>query len=169
MAIIQYAQDRSLREAFYRAFRARGCEPEFDNQPIVEEILRLRQEQAQLVGFDSYADLSIDAKMAESVDAVLALLDQLETAARPAALREIGELLEFARTYSDADDTPAAVEPLAPWDVAYFAERLSEHRFGYDAEALRDYFQLPRVLDGLFELVSNLYGVTIRELSLIHI
>lgn len=163
MAIIQYAQDRSLREAFYRAFRARGCEPEFDNQSIVEEILRLRQEQAQLVGFDSYADLSIDAKMAESVDAVLALLDQLETAARPAALREIGELLEFARTYSDADDTPAAVEPLAPWDVAYFAERLSEHRFGYDAEALRDYFQLPRVLDGLFELVSNLYGVTIRE------
>lgn len=160
MAIIQYAEDRSLRESFYRAFRKRGCEAEFDNQPIVEEILRLRQEQAGLVGFENYAQLSIDAKMADSVESVHALLNQLERAARPAAEREIAELAAFAKT-----DTTGGLEgdELAPWDIAYYSERLSEHRFGYDAEALRDFFQLPLVLKGLFELVTNLYGVEIRE------
>jgi len=156
MAIIQYAQDRDLREEFYRAFRRRGCDTQFDNQPIVEEILRLRQEQAQLVGFKNYADLSIDAKMAPTVASVWELLDKLEAAAKPAAERELAELSKFASTGLDA---PA----LAPWDMAFYSERLSEDRFGYDAEALREYFQLPLVLKGLFELVTSLYGVEIVE------
>ena len=156
MAIIQYAQDRSLREEFYRAFRRRGCDAQYDNQPIVVEILQLRQEQAQLVGFDNYADLSIDAKMAPSVTSVWELLDKLEQAARPAAQRELEELTKFAGT--GLEDSA-----LAPWDVAFYSERLSEDRFGYDAEALRDYFQLPLVLKGLFELVTSLYGVEIVE------
>jgi len=156
MAVVQYGEDASLREEFYRAFRDRGTSSGHDNRPILEEILRLRQEEARLVGFDHYADLSIDAKMASSVDAVWALLDELENAARPVAEQEF----EALATYSATMDTTSP-EP-APWDVAYLAERLRKERYDYDSEALRSYFQMPRVFDGLFRLTERLYGLEIR-------
>ncbi|MEM7219155.1 MAG: M3 family metallopeptidase [Pseudomonadota bacterium] len=158
MAVIQHGQHRGLRERFYRAFRSRGTSAEFDNREILQNILRLRQEKAQLVGFDHYAALSIDSKMAESTDAVWALLGELEQAARPAAEREYAEL----RAFMTANGAEGADAP-EPWDVGFWAERLQEDRYAYDAEALREYFQLPRVLDGLFELVQTLYGVEITE------
>lgn len=158
LAVIEYAADRSLREEFYRAFRARGTAEGLDNRPVVAEMLRLRQEEARLLGFDSYAERSIDAKMAPSVDAVWSLIEELELAARPAAERELEALQAFRARQEGAD-----AGELAPWDVPYFAEKLREAEFHYDAEALRDYFQMPRVMDGLFELVERLYGVSVRR------
>ncbi|HEX7037998.1 MAG TPA: M3 family metallopeptidase [Pseudomonadales bacterium] len=158
-AVLEHAQDRSLREELYRAFRSRGTRADLDNRPVLEEMLRLRQEQARLVGFPNYAARSIDAKMAPSVDAVWALLEEIERAARPVAERELAELKAFMASRGAAE-----VEDLAPWDVPYWSERLREARYAYDSEALREYFQLPKVMDGLFSLVETLYGVAIRRL-----
>jgi len=143
LGILQHATDRTLREEMYRAFRTRGVSDGLDNRPIVKEILELRQELAKLVGFDSYADLSLDAKMAPSTAAVWGLLDELEAAAR-----------------RQGDGNPTTLEP---WDLPFWSERQQEALFSYDAEALRDYFQLPKVLGGLFDLTTKLYGVEISE------
>ncbi len=156
MAIAQHATDRALREEMYRKFRARGQSGEFDNLPVLTEILELRQEQSKLVGFDTYAELSVDSKMAPSTSAVWDLLNELETAARPVALTEMETLTAFMNSQG------VEGEP-QPWDIAFWAERQQEALYSYDAEALRDYFQLPRVLDGLYTLISTLYGVEIRE------
>ena len=159
-AVIEHAGDRGLREQFYRAFRARGTSAELDNRPVLEEMLRLRQEQSRLVGFTSYAERSIDAKMAPSVEAVWSLLDDLEAAARPVAERELAALVDFMRRSGAVE-----AEDPQPWDTAYFSERLREAEYDYDAEHLREYFQMPRVMDGLFALVEKLYGVAIRRLE----
>ena len=160
LAVIQHATHRGLRERFYRAFRARGMTDGFDNRPVLQDILRLRQEQAALVGFASYAERSIDAKMAPSPAAVWALLDRLEAAARPAAEREYAALKDFMAAAGAVE----AADP-QPWDIAFWSERQREQRYSYDAEALRDYFQMPRVLDGLFTLIHKLYDVEIRRVT----
>jgi oligopeptidase A len=158
MAVIQDGRHRGLRERFYRAFRARGRSGEFDNRPVLEEILRLRQEQAALVGFASHAERSIDAKMAPSPASVWDLLGRLEQAARPAADREFAALKSFMRSAG----APEAADP-QPWDIAFWSERQREALYSYDAESLREYFQMPRVMDGLFSLVRKLYDVEIRR------
>ena len=159
LAVTEHAEDRTLRESFYRAFRARGTTAGLDNRPVLEEMLRLRQEQSRLVGFDNYAERSIDAKMAPSVDAVWSLLDDLERAARPVAERELETLRAFTRR------TEPGLDRLEPRDIAYCSERLRQAEYGYDGERLRDYFQLPRVMEGLFSLVEKLYGVAVRRLD----
>jgi len=158
LGILQHATDRTLREEMYRAFRTRGVSDGLDNRPIVKEILELRQELAKLVGFDSYADLSLDAKMAPSTAAVWGLLDELEAAARPVAAAELEALAAFVASQGDGNPTT-----LEPWDLPFWSERQQEALFSYDAEALRDYFQLPKVLGGLFDLTTKLYGVEISE------
>ena len=159
-AVLQHATDRSLREEFYRAFRARGTTPEFDNREILTEIIQLRQEQAALVGFATFADLSLAAKMAPDTDAVWELLGKLETAARPAAEREYSDLVDLMR----AEGAVEAENP-QPWDTAFWMEKLRNKNYDYDSEALREYFQMPRVLDGLFALTKKLYGVEIRRIQ----
>jgi len=160
LGVMQHAQSRSLRERFYRAFRSRGTSGGRDNRPVLEEILRLRQEESRLVGFDCYADYSIDAKMAPDTDAVWQLFDELEQAARPVAEQEYEMLKAFmARRGAEYAQTPA------PWDIAYWTEQLREETYDYDAEKLRAYFQMPRVLDGLFALVQKLYGVDIVRVA----
>ena len=158
VAIIQNAKERSLREEIYRAYRARGTAAEFDNRPIVDEILKLRQELATLLGFAHYAAFSVDDKMAPSVQAVWDLFDQLESAARPAAEREYAELRRFM-----GDQGAAEAEDPQAWDIAFWTERLQETRYGYDEERLRNYFQMPKVFDGLFALVERLYGLRVRR------
>ena len=157
-SLVTYAQDAGVREQFYRAYKARGTDAELDNRPVLEEILSLRQEMAALVGFPNYVEYSLDAKMADSPAAVWGLMDRLETAAKPAARRELAELASFAKESGGSGE-------LAPWDVAYWAEKLELARFGYDNEALRSYFQLPIVLSGLFELTGKLYGATFTPVS----
>lgn len=158
LGIMQHATNRALREEMYRAFRSRGVQAELDNRPVLKEILELRQEQAQLVGFANYAELSLDAKMAPSTDAVWELLEKIENAARPVAETELRALSAFM-----AEQGAEGADDLAPWDVPFWSERQQEALFSYDAEALRDYFQLPKVLAGLFDLITKLYGVEITE------
>jgi len=158
MAVIQQGRHRGLRERFYRAFRARGMAADFDNRPVLEEILALRQEQAALVGFASHAERSVDAKMAPSPASVWALLERLEVAARPAAEREFAALQAFMAAAGAAE----AASP-EPWDIPFWSERQREALYDYDAEALREYFQMPRVLDALFRLVHKLYDMEIRR------
>ncbi|MCC6623438.1 MAG: M3 family metallopeptidase [Deltaproteobacteria bacterium] len=158
MPFLEHADARALRETVYRAYvgRAGPETPELDNAPRILEMLALRREQARALGFATFAELSLAAKMAPSVEAVERLLGDLHAASRPAALRELDELTTFAQAHGHEG-------ALALWDAAYWARRLREARFAYSDEDLRPYFPLDQVLSGLFGLVKRLFGVTIRR------
>jgi len=149
---MQHAQDRSRREQLYRAYISRAAET---NAAVIERILRLRQDQAELLGYTNYAELSLASKMAGSVAEVDQLLDQLAVAARPIAKHEHAELHDFARAHGHDGE-------LRHWDITFWAERLREQRFAFTDEQLRPYFPLPRVLDGLFGLIQRLFAVRIE-------
>lgn len=154
LAVMMHADQQSLRREFYTAWVTRASdsgESKWNNTPLIEEILRLRAEVAELVGFETFAQYSLATKMADSVQEVHDFLTQLAEYSRPVARREFEQLEAFAG------------RSLEPWDVAYYAERLKRERFAVSEEALRPYFPVPRVLDGLFELASKLYGVRIEE------
>ncbi|MEZ6039071.1 MAG: M3 family metallopeptidase [Planctomycetaceae bacterium] len=153
---MEHCQNRDLREKVFRAYISRASTGETDNCPLIVRILALRKEQAALLGFASYADLSLSRKMAASVDAVQQMFDQLYDASYEAAKEELAELNQFAAA-------SGAVTPLAHWDIAYWAERLREKRFSFTDEELRPYFSLERVLDGLFGLCHRLFGITVRQ------
>ncbi|ELR96986.1 M3 family metallopeptidase [Gloeocapsa sp. PCC 73106] len=147
---LKYADNSELRAKVYKAFISRASEGELDNNPIVDRILELRQEKAQLLGFTTYAELSLARKMAPDVEAVERLLEELRQVSYPAALKELEELKTFAQT-----------EALKPWDVSYWAEKQREAQFAFTEEELRPYFPLPQVLNGLFELAQRLFSITI--------
>ncbi len=155
VAIVTDAKSPELRQAFYRAWSTRASDQgptpaRFDNTQVMEDLLRLRHETAQLLGFPNYAAYALATRMAKSVDEVLAFLRKLAVAARPAALRDLAELEEFAGRKLDA------------WDVTYYSERLQEERYSISQEELREYFALPRVLEGLFGVIERLFLVKIR-------
>ncbi len=154
---MQHGRRRDLREQLYRAFVTRASSGAHDNTPLMERTLRLRREQAALLGFGSYAELSLASKMARGVGAVEGLLEELRQASFDAALQDLEELRALAREAGapEADD-------FKNWDVAFWAERLREQRYAYSDEALRPYFPLPRVLEGLFALAARLFGVRVR-------
>ena len=154
---LEHAERRDLREDLYRAYVGRAGpegDPAHDNTSRILDILRLRKEQAALLGFEDYAAFSLDAKMAPSVAAVLHLLSALHGKSKAAAEREMAELTAFAAEKGEAG-------PMALWDVGYWARRLREAQFSYSDEDLKPFFPLPAVLDGAFSLVSQLFGVTI--------
>jgi len=153
----QHGRRRDLRERLYRAYVTRASSGELDNTPLIRRILELRREEASLLGFGSFAELSLASKMAPSVAAVETMLEELRTASFPAAERDLDELRALAERAGAGE-----AADLKPWDVAFWAERLREQRFAYTDEELRPYFPLPRVLDGLFALVGRLFGLTIR-------
>lgn len=159
LAIMTYADDRSLREELYRAYTTRASDQsehtEFDNSAIMQEILALRQEMAQLLGFNNYAEYSLASKMAPNVEAVQQFLVELAEHALTPALAEIAELKAMAQ--SDG------IETLQPWDTTYYSEKLKQQRFNLSQEALKPYFPVPRILQGLFQIVNRLYGVQIIE------
>ncbi len=157
-AVMVYADDRDLRALVYRAMQTRASDqgPEagrFDNSDRIAAILALRREAAQLLGFRSYAERSLVVKMAADVEAVMGLLTDLATRARPRAEAEWRELQDFAKSLG--------LDHVAPWDVAYLSEKLRRARHAVDQAELRRYFPLPKVLEGLFALIQALYGVTI--------
>jgi oligopeptidase A len=153
---MQHCKRRDLRETVYKAYIGRASDGELDNKPLIEQILKLRQEKAALLGFDSFAQLSLARKMAPTVDAVATLLEELRAASYPAAQQELEDLKMFATQQGavEADD-------LKHWDISFWSERQREARFAFNAEELRPYFPLPQVLDGLFGLAKRLFGVTI--------
>lgn len=151
---LQHSRRRDLREQVYRAFITRAASGDLDNQPLIERTLELRQQVAEILGYDTYADLSIARKMAPSVAAIEQLMEELRSASYDAATRELQELTDFARDRGFTAD-------LKQWDVPFWSERMREELYGLNDEELRPYFPLPQVLDGLFALAKRLFGITI--------
>jgi oligopeptidase A len=147
---MQHATNRELREQIYKAFITRAASGDLDNHPLIDRILELRQEKAKLLGFNSYAELSLARKMAPSVEAVETLLEELRSVSYPAAVQELAQLKNFAQ-----------IDDLKHWDTTFWAERQREAKFDFNAEELRPYFPLPQVLEGLFSLAKRIFGVTI--------
>ena len=153
---MQHSTRRDLREKLYKANISRASSGDLDNTPLVERILQLRQEKAQLLGFNSFAEVSLATKMAPNVEAVEALLEELRGASYDAAVQDLEALKAFAATKGAAE-----AHDLKHWDISFWAERQREEKFAFSAEELRPYFPLPQVLDGLFGLVKRLFGVTV--------
>lgn len=156
MPFLKFSQRRDLRETVYRAQVSRASSGALDNRPLIERILTLKREQAQRLGYTCWAEVSLATKMAGSVAEVEQLLEELRAAALPAAQREIEELQACARRHG----APEA-EELKPWDVSYWAEVLRRETFELDAEALRPWFPLEQVLQGLFGLCQRLFDIRI--------
>ncbi|RMG36244.1 MAG: M3 family peptidase, partial [Planctomycetota bacterium] len=152
---LQHCRRRELREQVYRAYVTRASAPPHDNTPLIPEILRRRREKARLLGFRTYAEVSVESKMVPSVERVFEFLEELRSASWQPAHTEFDELTDIARRHD-------AELPLKHWDVAFWSERLREERFEFTDEQLRPYFPLDRVLDGLFALVEDLFGIRVR-------
>ena len=157
LPFLTHATNRQLRETVYKAHVSRASNGDLDNRGLIEEILTLRREQAERLGYTHWADLSLASKMADDVPAVEALLEELRAAAYPAAQQELADLRACAQRHGahEAGD-------LAPWDLPFWSEKLRKERFDLDQEALRPWFPLPQVLDGLFGLCKRLFKVDIR-------
>lgn len=160
IAISTHADNRQIREEMYTAFTTRasdqgGHDLKFDNTGIIAEILACRTELAQLLGYRSYAEVSVARKMAKSVDRVNDFLADLATLAVPAAQAEFAELSEFSRQEH-------GISELKAWDIAYYSEKLRKRNFDISQEELRPYFPLAKVQEGLFAIASRIYGIEIR-------
>jgi len=154
---LEHSRRPELREKLYRAYVTRASSGDADNGPLIERILTLRRDKARLLGYPSFAEVSLAAKMAPDVPAVEKLLTELRGAAVSRARSENTELTEYARRKMGN----ASLE-LKLWDVSFWAERLREERYAYTDEELRPYFAMPRVLEGLFDTAKRLFGVTVR-------
>jgi len=161
-AVMTYADDRALREEVYAAYCTRASDQgpnagQFNNGPVMEEILDLRQELARLLGYANYAELSLATKMAESSEQVLNFLRDLAQRSKPFAQRDLNQLKAFA--------AEQGVTNLKSWDTGYFAEKLRQARYSLSQEELRAYFPVDKVLSGLFAVVQKLYGIEISEIK----
>jgi oligopeptidase A len=155
--LMQYAENRDLRENLYRAHVTRASEvgdPELDNTSIIVRELRLRQEKARLLGYESFAEFSLVPKMAESPEAALDFLNDLAAKALPHARRDYAELEEFARA-------ELGIHELQAWDIAFASERLRAKRYAFSDFEVKRYFPEPQVLEGMFRVVETLYGIRI--------
>jgi oligopeptidase A len=161
LAVMQFANDRALREKVYAANAKRASEfgkPEQDNGPLIARILALREELATLMEYADYASLSMVPKMAEKPEDVLRFLDQLRDRAKPFGERDMRELTAFAKQ-------ELGLDALEAWDIAYASERLREHRYSFSQQEVKSYFPEAKVLEGLFRVVGQLFSVQIRRRS----
>lgn len=154
---ITYLDNANIREQLWRAYNTRATKEPTDNRPLIAQILRLRREQATLLGYPTFADLVLHDRMARTAAQARAFIHQLEERTRPYALKEDAELLAFRRTL-EGPEAP----PLQPWDVAYYAEKQRRARYHFDEEALRPYLSVDSVLEGMFEIARRLYGVRVE-------
>lgn len=159
--VMQYAHNRALRQKLYDAYVKRASEfglAEHDNTAIIREKLQLTREEAQLLGFANFAELSLYTKMAESPQQVIAFLRDLAARAKPFAAQDRAELEAFARGELGLDELQA-------WDIAYAAEKLRVARYAFSEQEVKQYFPESKVLPGLFGVVNTLYGVDVRDSS----
>ncbi|MGB3619651.1 MAG: M3 family metallopeptidase, partial [Catalinimonas sp.] len=155
---ITYADSRERRRELMHAYGRRAFGGEHDNQPVIRELVGLRHERAQLLGYASHADFVLEQRMAESPGRVHDFLEELLNHARPAGEREIAELSAYARTHGGPD-------ALERWDHAYWAEKLKKERYAIDDELLKPYFNLERVIDGAFGVAGRLFGLRFRPVE----
>ncbi len=160
--VMQYADNRDLRARMYRAYATRAAEfqdgsskPEWDNTPVMQRILELRQEDARMLGFANFAEVSLAPKMADTPEQVLAFLRELAAKARPFAEKDIGELRAFA-------SEELAIADFQPWDAAYASEKLLQKRYAFSEQEVKQYFTEPRVLAGLFTVIESLFNVRVK-------
>ena len=163
MPVVTYADNRELRRELYEAFATRASDQgpdagRFDNSAIMDEMLALRHEMAGLLGYTNYAELSLATKMARSTDEVMDFLHDLAGRARKQGERELEELRAYAREHH-------GVSELEAWDMAYYSEKLRQHRYSISQEALKPWFPETRVIPGMFEVIGRVFGVQIRESS----
>ena len=160
LAVMTHADDRSLRETLYRAYVTRASEfdehtnskgESLNNADIMSQILQLREQKANLLGFANYAEVSLSTKMADSVTEVETFLRDLAAQATPAAEQDLAQLQKVANDYD--------IDELQPWDSAYIAEKVKQSEFSLSQEEIRPYFPLPKVVSGLFAIVERLYGI----------
>ncbi len=155
---LTYLDDRDLREELYRAYYGRAASGALDNGPLVKEVLRLRARQARLLGYESFPEFVLEPRMARTAERARSFVSDLEERTRPAFQREMAELEGF-RKEREGENAPK----VEPWDLAYYAEKLRRERFDFDEEALRPYFEVGRVMNGLFTVAERLYGIAIEE------
>jgi peptidyl-dipeptidase Dcp len=154
IGFMKYSTRRDLREKLYMAYNTKSVKGgDYDNQQNVQQIVNLRLEIANLLGYKSYSDYVLKNRMAKSADAVFALLDQLATAFNPLARKEVEEVQLFAR---QMEGTPIEIQP---WDWSFYADKLKDHRFELNDEMTRPYFELENVKKGVFGLATDLYGL----------
>ncbi len=163
LPVMQTATSSALRERLYRAHVTRASEQseleqrdKLDNSPVIRDILALRQEEAQLLGYANHAEVSLATKMAPSPDEVLRFLRELAQRARPYAQRDVAQMRAFAAEH-------LGLAHPQPWDWTFIAERLKEHRYAFSEQEVKRYFTAPKVLAGLFAIVENLFEVHITE------
>ncbi|HYW58811.1 MAG TPA: M3 family metallopeptidase [Polaromonas sp.] len=161
LPVMQFADSSALRETLYRAYSTRASDqspPEFsrfDNSAVMQEILALRLEEAQLLGYRNFGEVSVVAKMADSPEQVISFLRDLGQRARPYGVKDVADLREFAASQLGLKD-------LQPWDYAYVSEKLKEARYAFSEQEVKQYFTAPKVLAGLFKIVETLFEVAIR-------
>jgi oligopeptidase A len=160
--VMQYADNRELRARLYRAYATRAAEfhdgsskPEWDNTPLINRMLELRREDAQMLGFNNFAEVSLAAKMADTPAQVMAFLRELAAKAKPFAAKDIAELRAFARDELGLAD-------FQPWDAAYASEKLLQARYAFSEQEVKQYFTEPKVLGGLFKVIESLFAVKVK-------
>jgi oligopeptidase A len=156
--VLQYAQNRALRETMYRAFATRASEfgkVEWDNTALISQILKLRLEAAKLLGFANYAELSLATKMAESAQHVNEFLQNLAVKAKPYALKDKIELEDYA--------LKLGINDMQAWDVAYASEKLREEKYAFSDLEVKQYFPESKVLAGLFKVIETIFGVFVSK------
>jgi oligopeptidase A len=158
MPVMQYADNRALREKMYRAYGTRASEfgkPDWDNTALMDEIIGLRGEEASLLGFANFGELSLATKMADSPQQVAEFMRELAQRARPFAEKDLDELRGFARA-------ELGLHELQSWDIGYASEKLREQRYAFSEQEVKQYFPEDAVLPGMFKLVETLYGLQIK-------
>jgi len=163
IAIMKYAENRDLRHQFYVAYTTRASETgpdacKFDNTSVILELLMLKEEVSRLLGFQNYAEYSLETKMANSPDQVKDFLRDLAKKSKPFAEKEVSELKQFAREHCYLDDLKA-------WDVAFVSEKLQQEKYAFNEEVLRPYFPFDKVLSGMFGVIEKIYGMHVTELN----
>ncbi len=160
--VMQYADNRELRARMYRAYATRAAEfhdgsskPEWDNTPIIQRMLELRVEDAKMLGFNNFAEVSLAPKMADTPAQVLAFLRELAAKAKPFAEKDIAELRAFAKDELGLTD-------FQPWDAAYVSEKLLQKRYAFSEQEVKQYFTEPKVLGGLFKVIESLFNVKVK-------
>jgi len=156
LPIMQFAHSSALREKLYRAYVTRASDDTQDNTTCVQEILALRHEEAQLLGYANYAEVSLASKMAQSPAEVMTFLRDLAKRSKPYAEKDVAELREFAAKQLNLKDPQA-------WDWTYIGEKLKEARYAFSEQEVKMYFTAPKVLAGLFKIVETLFEVSIRK------
>ena len=160
LPVMQFATHSSLREKLYRAYvtrasdQAEGDGQQYDNRPIIEELLALRHEEAQLLGYANFGEVSLVPKMANSPQEVITFLRDLAQRARPYAEKDVQDLRQFAREHLGLSDPQ-------PWDWTFIAEKLKEQRYAFNEQEVKEYFTAPKVLAGLFKIIETLFDVAI--------